>query len=152
MQWLCLKAFLSMCSSPQCRLFVQDSGAPLSRGYFILHVKSDLAHGGFNASKFSGHSFCCGQHQQQPTWASMTTRSSSWAGGTGTPTSCTWTAHSPGFFHCHLACTGSFHMVSLSSLLLFTSCLCWLEHGPLGVQRADATQSTVLSANTYELA
>src|SRR5882672_5420381 len=42
---------------PEVPLFSQDSNAPLSRGKFIAQVKSNLAHAGFDASKFSGHSF-----------------------------------------------------------------------------------------------
>src|SRR5882672_1029546 len=42
---------------PEVPLFSQDSDAPLSRGQFIMQVKSNLAHAGFNPSKFSGHSF-----------------------------------------------------------------------------------------------
>src|SRR5467141_2700703 len=37
---------------PEVPLFFQDSDAPLSRGQFIVQVKSNLSHAGFDASKF----------------------------------------------------------------------------------------------------
>src|SRR5882672_11434002 len=42
---------------PEAPLFSQDGDGPLSRGKFIAQVKSNLACTGFDASKFSGHSF-----------------------------------------------------------------------------------------------
>src|SRR5882672_2959203 len=45
---------------PEAPLFSQDGDAPLSRGQFIVQVKSNLARAGFYTSKFSGHSFCRG--------------------------------------------------------------------------------------------
>jgi len=40
-------------------LFLQDDSLPMSHS-FISRVKSGLDRAGFNTSKFSGHSFCCG--------------------------------------------------------------------------------------------
>src|SRR5882672_1159671 len=47
-----------------------------------------------------------------------------------------WTGPSPGYSPCHPACIGSFHMVSILSLHLFTSCPHWLEHDPLGMRKS----------------
>jgi len=42
---------------PESPLFGQDDSAPLSWGFFILWVRAGLTCMGFEASKFSGHSF-----------------------------------------------------------------------------------------------
>jgi len=43
--------------SPGSPLFIQDDGSPLSHNVFLSRLKSSLTNAGFNASKFSGHSF-----------------------------------------------------------------------------------------------
>jgi len=45
---------------PELPLFIQGNGAPMSHGYFISRVKLSLLSMGFDASRFSGHSFHCG--------------------------------------------------------------------------------------------
>jgi len=42
---------------PEAPLFAQVDGGPLSRGQFITKVKAGLTTAGFDAAKFSGHSF-----------------------------------------------------------------------------------------------
>jgi len=46
---------------PESPLFFQDDSASMSQGFFISQVRSGLTRAGFNASKFSGHSFHCGE-------------------------------------------------------------------------------------------
>jgi len=47
-------------SPPKSPLFMQDDGVPMSQDFLISQVRSGLMLAGFYASKFSGHSFCCG--------------------------------------------------------------------------------------------
>lgn len=46
--------------SPSDPFFLMDTGRPLSRTYFILHIKHILGRLGFNASLYSGHSLRAG--------------------------------------------------------------------------------------------
>src|SRR5467141_2453760 len=60
--WTCtvyeLKGLFQYDPHPQeSPLFTQDDGAPISRGHFISKVRVGLMKAGFDAGKFSGHSF-----------------------------------------------------------------------------------------------
>jgi len=53
-----LKILFGYCEwSPKSPLFSKDDSSPLSRGHIISQVKSALVKVGFEAMKFSGHSF-----------------------------------------------------------------------------------------------
>jgi len=42
---------------PESPLFLQDDDTPMSRGFFISRLRAALTRAGFEAAKFSGHSF-----------------------------------------------------------------------------------------------
>ena len=45
---------------PESPLFVQDDSTPMSWSFFLTWVRAALTRAGFEASKYSGHSFFCG--------------------------------------------------------------------------------------------
>ena len=54
-----LKSLFKHIEKPESPLFLQDDSAPMSHNFSISQVRYGLTRAGFNASKFSGDSFCC---------------------------------------------------------------------------------------------
>jgi len=76
---------------------------------------------------------------------------SCWADGTATFTSYTLIICRLTCYHSPPTYTGPFHMVSLTSLNLSSSCLIWLEHGPTqGMQESGHKNNYIVMPITDE--